>query len=221
MGYKITTTLNKLTMSQENNTQNNQELDKQEESLNQQSVNVDDVDNQQSNLQSNDSEKDIVISKIQAENQQLQQKVTDLNDKLLRSLAEIENRNRKAREEIEKTAKFAISNFVGDIIPVVENFFLASNNAPKPENSDEKAVATFIDAMFMTQKELIKTLEKHQVIRINPINQLFDHNLHEAISQIPTENDDEDGKIVNVIQAGYKIADRLIKPALVVVAKKN
>lgn len=69
----------------------------------------------------------------------------------------------------------------------------------------------------MTEKELLKVLEKNQVKRIYPLNQKFDHNFHEAIAQV--ESDAEEGTVVQVIQAGYSIADRLIRPALVGVAK--
>ncbi len=208
--------------SQEDNNQNNI-MDKDSQNItNEENNNSSLQDDQNNNHQQNNNDNKIDNqSALKEENHILQQKIADLNDRLLRSLAEIENKNRKNREELEKANKFAISNFVSDLVPVVENFFLAANNAPNIDNIDDKSVKTFIDAMFMTQKELVKILEKNQVVRIDPLNQAFDHNIHEAISQIETKEDDNDGKIVNVIQAGYKIADRLIKPALVVVAKKG
>ena len=83
---------------------------------------------------------------------------------------------------------------------------------------DNLSFKTFVEAMLMTQKELIKSLEKNQLFRVFPLNQQFDHNFHEAISQVVS--DEDEGKIINVIQAGYRIGDRLIRPALVVVAKK-
>ena len=148
---------------------------------------------------------------------ELEQKVTDLNDKLLRTLAELDNVRRRSREELEKSAKFAISGFVSDLVLVVENFFLASDNAPKAEIEKNPAIKNYADAIVMTEKELLKVLEKNQVKRIYPLNQAFDHNFHEAITQI--ESEAEEGTVVQVIQAGYSIADRLIRPALVGVAK--
>ncbi len=148
---------------------------------------------------------------------ELEQKVTDLNDKLLRTLAELDNVRRRSREELEKSAKFAISGFVSDLVLVVENFFLASDNAPKAEIEKNPAIKNYADAIVMTEKELLKVLEKNQVKRIYPLNQAFDHNFHEAIAQI--ESEAEEGTVVQVIQAGYSIADRLIRPALVGVAK--
>ena len=167
-------------------------------------------------LTNNDLEK--INNELTAKINNLEQKNSELSDKFLRSLAEIENIRRRSKEEIEKNSKFAITNFANDLVVVVENFFLASANAPTPENIDNLPFKTFVEAMLMTQKELIKSLEKNQLFRVFPLNQQFDHNLHEAISQIVS--DEDEGKIINVIQAGYRIADRLIRPALVVVAKK-
>jgi molecular chaperone GrpE len=148
---------------------------------------------------------------------ELEQKNSDLNDKLLRALAELDNVRRRAREEVEKTAKFAVSNFVSDLVLVTENFFMASDNAPKEEIAKVPAIKNYADAIVMTEKELLKVLEKNQVKRIFPLNQKFDHHFHEAIAHV--ESDAEEGTVVQVIQAGYSIADRLIRPALVGVAK--
>ena len=79
------------------------------------------------------------------------------------------------------------------------------------------AIKNYADAIAMTEKELLKILEKNQVKRIYPLNQKFDHNFHEAIVHL--ESEAEEGVVVQVIQSGYSIADRLIRPALVGVAK--
>ena len=148
---------------------------------------------------------------------ELEQKISDQNDKFLRTLAELDNVRRRAREENDKTAKFAIANFVGDLVTVAENFFMASENAPKDEIAKNPAIKNYALAIEMTEKELLKVLEKNQVKRIYPLNQDFDHNFHEAIANI--ESEAKEGSVVQVIQAGYSIADRLIRPALVGVAK--
>ena len=148
---------------------------------------------------------------------ELEQKISDQNDKFLRTLAELDNVRRRAREENDKTAKFAIANFVGDLVTVAENFFMASENAPKDEIEKNPAIKNYALAIEMTEKELLKVLEKNQVKRIYPLNQDFDHNFHEAIANI--ESEAKEGSVVQVIQAGYSIADRLIRPALVGVAK--
>lgn len=167
--------------------------------------------------QINEQEKPAEQNSTEQKITELETKVSDLNDKLLRTLAELDNVRRRSREELEKSAKFAISNFASDLVLVAENFFLASDNAPKEEIEKNAAIKNYADAVVMTQKELLKVLEKNQVKRIYPINQKFDHNFHEAIAQI--ESDAEEGTVLQVIQAGYAIADRLIRPALVAVAK--
>jgi molecular chaperone GrpE len=148
---------------------------------------------------------------------ELEQKISEQNDKILRTLAELDNVRRRAREENDKTAKFAIANFVNDLVTVAENFFMASENAPKDEIEKNSAIKNYALAIEMTEKELLKVLEKNQVKRIYPLNQDFDHNFHEAIANI--ESEAKEGSVVQVIQAGYSIADRLIRPALVGVAK--
>lgn len=173
-------------------------------------------DNQENNIPTPETEKtpeELLQEKIT----DLEQKNSDLNDKLLRTLAEIDNVRRRAREELEKSTKFALSNFASDLVIVTENFFLASENAPKAEIEKVPAIKNYADAIVMTEKELLKVLEKNQVKRIYPLNQKFDHHFHEAISQI--ESEAEEGTVLQVIQAGYTISDRLIRPALVAVAK--
>lgn len=162
-----------------------------------------------------------VIQELQATPEdkiaELEQKLSEANDKTLRCLAEIDNIRRRSQEDLQKSAKFAISNFVGDLIVVAENFFLASENAPTEEIEKVPAIKNYADAIVMTEKELLKILEKNQVKRINPLNEKFDLNFHEAISQV--ESEVEEGIIIQVVQSGYLIADRLIRPALVVISK--
>jgi len=148
---------------------------------------------------------------------ELEQKLSESSEKILRALAEVENVRRRSREEIDKAGKFAISSFAGDLVLVVENFFLASGNAPKEEIEKVPAIKNYADAISMTEKELMKVLEKNQIKRIFPLNEKFNHNFHEALVQV--ESEAEEGTVVQVIQAGYSIADRLIRPALVGVAR--
>jgi molecular chaperone GrpE len=174
------------------------------------------ANNEEQNLDQNSSNNQ--------EKENLEQKITDLenklseaNEKLLRTLADLDNTRRRSREDLEKSAKYAISNFVSDLVVVVENFSLANKNSPKEEAENNNNIKNFIVAIDMTEKELLKILEKYQVKRIFPLNEKFDHNFHEAIAQI--ESDQEEGTIIQVIQSGYTISDRLIRPALVGVAK--
>ena len=141
-----------------------------------------------------------------------------LNDKILRLAAELDNTRRRGKEDLEKANKYAISNFANDLVLIVENFYLAADNLPQEEIVKSLAIKNFIDAMLMTKKELTKTLEKYNIKRIYPLGEKFDHNYHEAISRISIEENEEEGVVKQVIQAGYSIGDRLMKPALVTVS---
>ena len=190
-------------MTQQQNNNNNQDLENQ-------GVDGNEEINQQRNSQD-------IIDQLSLKISDLEQKNSDLNDKLLRSLAEFENARKRSREEIEKASKFAIGNFVNELVVIVENFIMASENAPNDEIEKNPVIKNYETAINLTQKELLKILEKNQVKRIFPLNELFDHNLHEAISSVESEG--QEGLVVQVIQAGYTIANRLIRPALVAVSK--
>ena len=200
------------------NNQNSEELNAENiaNSKNIGGENMDENSNKEGST--NQEPKDQELLALKAENEKLKTQNQELADKSLRIYAESQNYQRRSKEELEKSIKFASNNFISDLIPTIENFFLACENAAELTNSQIKEVKSFFDAIEMTKKELVKTLEKHMVHRIYPLQQSFDHNLHEAISQVPS-NDHPEGTIINIIQAGYKIHERLIKPAMVVVTK--
>ncbi len=173
---------------------------------------IQDNNSNNSDQQSKDSSKIDIEANLKTE-------IATLNEKNLRLLAELDNLRRRNKEDLEKASKYAISNFVGDLVATVENFFLANDHAPREEIAKNDALKNYAQAIDMTQKEIVKTLEKYGVKRIYPLNSQFDHNFHEALSQI--ESDKEEGTVVQVIQAGYQIGDRLLRPALVGVAKNK
>jgi molecular chaperone GrpE len=200
------------------NNQNSEELNAKNlaDSNNIDSENINDNSNKEDSASHEPKNQELLA--LKAENEKLKNQNQELADKSLRIYAESQNYQRRSKEELEKSIKFASNNFISDLIPTIENFFLACENAAELTNSQIKEVKSFFDAIEMTKKELVKTLEKHMVHRIYPLQQSFDHNLHEAISQVPS-NDHPEGTIINIIQAGYKIHERLIKPAMVVVTK--
>jgi len=189
---------------------------------NEQNINEDDSVNEKK-FQDQFSSKKKDDNKVEEESnnedtiKKLEEDIVKANDRALRALAELENNRKMAKIEMEKTIKFGISKLVNDIIVVAENFFLASNNAPKEELEASDGLKNYFNAISMTENELVKVLEKNGVKRIYPMDQNFDHNLHEALSQV--ESDKKEGTIIQVIQAGYSLNERLLKPALVAVAK--
>ncbi len=140
-------------------------------------------------------------------------------DKCLRAVADAENARKRAERDIAETQKYAISNFARDLVNVAETLKRALESA----NADTLATAdpllkTVHSGVEMTLKELLGIFERFGIKRIDPVGQKFDHNLHQAIAQVDAPNA-EPGSIVQVVQAGYTIADRLLRPAMVAVAK--
>ena len=140
----------------------------------------------------------------------LQAQHNELNDAFLRAKAEAENARRRADEEIGKARKFAVEAFAESLLPVTDSLEagLAVQNAT-PEQLREGAEATL--------KQLKSALERHKVIEINPAaGTKFDPHQHQAISMVPSEQ--EANTVVGVLQKGYLIAERVLRPALVTVA---
>lgn len=150
----------------------------------------------------------------------LEQEIAKLKDSLLREKAENENIRRRNAKEIVETNNFAISNFARDLTETLENFIRALNNIDKENFANNKEMSTFTEGVEMTFKNMQNCFEKYGVKRINPIGQQFDHNLHQAISNV-IDDTKKDNEVVNVIQAGYTIKNRLLKPAMVIVNKKG
>lgn len=157
------------------------------------------------------------ILELEQSNAKQKDIIDDLNNKLLRALAENENLRKKNENDVKNANKYAISNFVSDLTTIIENFYLSIDNIPKEDVEKNKKIKNFVDGIVMTKNELIKIFEKNDIKRIHPLKEKFDHNLHQALSNI--ESDEDEGIIAQVIQSGYKIGERLIKPALVNVSK--
>lgn len=144
--------------------------------------------------------------------------VADLKDQLLRALAEGENMRKRAAREREDSARYGISNFARDVVAVADNLRRAIDSLPA-ENGGEDVVKTLTEGVEATLRQLDAALENHGIERIDPAGEPFDHNLHQAMFEDP-DSDQPPGTVVQVIQHGYKIHDRLLRPAMVGVAKK-
>lgn len=147
----------------------------------------------------------------------LQEQIESLQDKLLRSMAECENIRARSAKMTEEAKDYAITSFAKDLVPVMDNLSMALKHVPEAMSDDVKVV---IDGVKMTFSEFENIFKKHGLKCISPEKgDKFDYNIHNAISQIVTEEFSE-GTVVNTMQVGYKIKDRLLRPAAVVVAKK-
>ena len=139
--------------------------------------------------------------------------IADLKDKLLRALAEGENMRRRAAKEREETAKYAIANFARDMLSIADNLRRALENVP----ADESA-RSFVQGVELTERELLAALERYGIKKLDPQGERYNHDLHEALFEVPTA-DAPPGTVMQVIQPGYMIHDRLLRPARVGVAK--
>lgn len=173
----------------------------------------------QENTQTN-AEAEIVDIK-DAKIAQLEEECAKLRDSWVRSVAEIDNVRKRSQRDLEENSKYAITGFASDMVSVLENLKRASEAVNiDAGGTDNPLLKTLAEGVNLTLQELLNIFQKHKIVRIDPIGQKFDHNLHQAVVQIEN-NDVEAGTIVQVVQAGYMIADRLLRPAMVAVSKTS
>jgi molecular chaperone GrpE len=141
----------------------------------------------------------------------------ELRDQLLRAMAETENVRRRAAREREEAAKYSIANFARDVLGIADNLRRAIDSAPAETVAEGGAKALF-EGVEMTERELLTALERHGVKRLEPLGEKFDHNLHQAMFEVP-DADAAPGTVVQVMQPGYVINERLLRPAMVGIAK--
>jgi molecular chaperone GrpE len=144
--------------------------------------------------------------------------IAALNDRLLRALADAENQRRRAARERDDTAKFAISGFARDMLTVADNLQRALGAIQPVRDSVPEAVRPFVEGVELTERQLASTLERHGIRAVNPMGQKFDHNLHETRFEVPPA-DAPPGTVVQVVEIGYTLNDRLLRPARVGIAK--
>jgi molecular chaperone GrpE len=144
-------------------------------------------------------------------------KVADLKDKLLRQMAESENVRVRSAKAIDEAREYANFGFAKDLVPVMDNLTRALEHLPEKLGEDMRNI---VEGINMTKKEFESVFRKHALEPIHPNpGDKFDYHTHHAISQIVTD-EHEAGSVVSTMQTGYRIRDRLIRPAAVVVAKK-
>jgi molecular chaperone GrpE len=148
----------------------------------------------------------------------LEAQMIELKDRLLRALAETENVRRRAERERQDASQYAMTGFARDMLGIADNFAraLAALPADRLESADPQ-VRAVIEGVEVTERQLLATLERHGVKKIDTDGAKFDPNLHQAIAQVPGHGRPA-GHIVNVVQDGYVIGDRLLRPAMVTVA---
>jgi molecular chaperone GrpE len=149
----------------------------------------------------------------------LEAEKADLKDKLMRILADMENLRRRTEREIADARAYAVTNFARDMLNVADNVNRALQSVPaEARETADGAFKALLEGIDLTERDLLKTLERHGVKRLDPQGQKFDPNLHQAMFEVPNP-EVPSGIVVQVMQAGYVIGERVLRPALVGVAK--
>lgn len=151
-----------------------------------------------------------VLPSLEEQIKALELKAAETHDAWLRAKAEGENIRRRAQEDISKAHKFAVEKFAGELLAVKDSLE-AALAVP------EQTVESFKSGVELTLKQLVSAFEKNALIELNPAGEKFDPHKHQAIGMVDSEQ--EANTVVTVLQKGYLIADRVLRPALVMVAK--
>ncbi|PVY75958.1 molecular chaperone GrpE [Tamilnaduibacter salinus] len=147
----------------------------------------------------------------------LKRQVGEFQDQMLRTQAEMQNVRRRAEIDVEKARKFAVEKFVKELLPVADSLEKAVESAQEKEAADD-VVASIREGAEMTLNLFLTSIEKFNVKQLDPVGEPFDPQYHEAMSMVPAP-DAEPNSVVTVVQKGYTLHDRVVRPAMVMVAK--
>jgi molecular chaperone GrpE len=150
---------------------------------------------------------------------ELEAELAATKERLLRALADTENLRRRSAREVEEAHKYAITGFARELLEVADNLSRALGSIPPRAREEIDFVRNLADGVALTEKSLLASFERHQIAKVEPeLGSRFDHNRHQAMLEVET-GDYPPGTIAQVMQPGYVIADRLLRPALVGVAR--
>jgi molecular chaperone GrpE len=154
----------------------------------------------------------VVLEKLTAEN-------ADLKDKVLRTMAEMENVRRRTEREIADAKIYGITSFARDMLIFADNLSRALENLPaEAREKAEPATKSFIEGIELTQKDFLSRLVRHGIKKLEPQGSKFDPNMHEALFEIPDESVPS-GTVLQVVEAGYAIGERVLRPAKVGISR--
>ena len=142
----------------------------------------------------------------------------ELRNQLLRAMADNENLRKRTEREVAAAKKYGPFSFVRDLLASIDNLEKATSLIPENKDEMDETLKNILIGVEMTGREIASVLERHGISNINPDGEKFDYNLHQAMFEVPT-NEVEPGTVVQVVQLGYLLHDRLIRPAMVGVSK--
>jgi molecular chaperone GrpE len=148
----------------------------------------------------------------------LDRELAEMKDRLLRTLAEMENLRKRTEREVTDARLYGVASFARDVLSVADNIRRALEAVPAEALANAQAMKVLVDGVELTERELLKALEKNGVRQFTPQGEKFDPNVHQAMYEVPDPSVPA-GSIVQVMQPGYMIGERVLRPALVAVAK--
>jgi len=152
-----------------------------------------------------------VIEKLNAEN-------GELKDRLLRALAEMENLRRRTEREVADARAYGVANLARDMLTVADNLARTLEAVPTEAREADPALQTLVEGVELTERDLHAALGRHGVTRLDPLGEKFDPNFHQAMFEMPHETLPA-GAVAQVVQSGWKIGERVLRPALVGISK--
>jgi molecular chaperone GrpE len=159
------------------------------------------------------------VSKPYVDPSILVDEAAEMKDRLLRTLAEMENLRKRTEREVADARQYGVASFARDILGVADNFRRALDAiGPDVRAGADAATTSLIEGVELTERELAKALEKNGIRKVEPHGEKFDPNLHQAMYEVPDPSVPS-GSVVQVIQPGYVIGERILRPAMVAVAK--
>jgi molecular chaperone GrpE len=148
----------------------------------------------------------------------LDRELAEMKDRLLRTLAEMENLRKRTEREVTDARLYGVASFARDVLSVADNIRRALDAVPAEALANAQAMKVLVDGVELTERELLKALEKNGVRQFTPQGEKFDPNVHQAMYEVADPSVPA-GSIVQVMQPGYMIGERVLRPALVAVAK--
>ncbi|WP_321336839.1 nucleotide exchange factor GrpE [uncultured Cohaesibacter sp.] len=150
---------------------------------------------------------------------EMEKEASEMKDQLLRTVADMENLRRRTEKEIRDAKQFSVTSFARDMLAVADNLRRGLEAIPEDERANaDGALKALLEGTEMTEREMLKTLEKHGVKKLNPEGEKFDPNYHQAMFEVPNP-DVPNNSVIQVVQSGYVIGTRVLRPAMVGVAK--
>jgi molecular chaperone GrpE len=186
---------------------------------------ADAMDQLQEDDQDDDQEED-ELEEEEAEEEEvdetvlLKAEIADLKERYIRLAADMENLRRRTEREVKDARIFAISNFARDVLSVSDDLSRAMQVVRDSQNTEDPlaSVAGLVEGIAATERAMITTMERHGVTRVDPVGEKFDPNYHQAMFEVPDATK-PNNTVMNVVQAGFKIGERMLRPALVGVSK--